>query len=155
MYQAIEDAKTLGAENNDLTRQLVKGLGKKGYGRLSQGVFTPLNVSREVVQGFQRIADELGIRNPILDSMGTIANLRGQLFNVGLDEEEALPPLENPFDKLPLPTLEGTPTSQLPPNVAGASPTAGFVGQQNVNLKGVSFETLPESERYKTLFPNG
>ena len=99
--------------------------------------------------------NELGIKNPILDSIGAIGNIRGQLFNVGLDEEEALPPLENPFDKLPLPTLEGTPTSQLPPNVAGASPTAGFVGQQNVNLKGVSFETLPESERYKTLFPNG
>jgi hypothetical protein len=155
MYQAIEDAKILGAEKNDLTKQLVDGLGKKGYGRISEGIFTPLNVSKEVIQGFQRIADELGIKNPILDSIGAIGNIRGQLFNVGLDEEEELPPLENPFDKLPLPTLEGTPVGQLPPNITGASPTAGFVGQQNVNLRGVSFETLPESERYKTLFPNG
>lgn len=142
MYKAIQDAEILGAEKNDLTRQLVDGLGKKGYGRISEGIFTPLNVSKEVIQGFQRVADELGIKNPILDSIGAIGNIRGQLFNVGLDEEEELPPLENPFDNLPQPTLEGTPVGQLPPVVTGANPTVMGLNNQLIPNNFSTLNTL-------------
>jgi hypothetical protein len=74
--------------------------------------------------------------------MGAIGNLRGQLFNVGLDEEEELPPLENPFDNLPQPTLEGTPVGQLPPVVTGANPTVMGLNNQLIPNNFSTLNTL-------------
>ena len=132
----------------DLGLQMIGGVGKKGYGRLAAGVFTPMSISKNVVQGFQRIADELGIRNPLLDSMNAIANIRSQLFNVGLDEDAGIPDIENPFDTPIIPDLVGavTNTTQLPPM---PDPTAATGAQFGGNvLTGVT-----EADRFAALFP--
>ena len=148
MYEDIKAAKTLGMKEQDLTQQVVQGIGRKGYGKLNAGIFTPMSISKNVVQGFQRIADELGIRNPLLDSMNAIANIRSQLFNVGLDEEAGIPNIENPFDTPIIPDLVGavTNTTQLPPlpnpNLATGTQFGGNV------LTGVN-----EADRFAALFP--
>ena len=148
MYEDIKAAKTLGMKEQDLTQQVVQGIGRKGYGKLNAGIFTPMSISKNVVQGFQRIADELGIRNPLLDSMNAIANIRSQLFNVGLDEEAGIPDIENPFDTPIIPDLVGavTNTTQLPPlpnpNLATGTQFGGNV------LTGVN-----EADRFAALFP--
>ena len=135
MYDDIEAAKILGIDKTDLGRQMIGGIGKKGYGRLSTGTFSPMSISKNVILGFQRIADELGIRNPLLDSMNAIAIIRSQLFNVGLDEEAGIPTIDNPFATPIIPDLIGAVTNQLAPlNTTGIAGTAGFVGSQNVNI---------------------
>ena len=62
-------------------------------------------------------------KNPLLDSFGTIANIRAQLFNVGLDEAERLPEIDNPFDTPPIPDVIQGVLGQLPPVVSGATPS--------------------------------
>ena len=148
MYEDIKAAKTLGMKEQDLTQQVVQGIGRKGYGKLNAGIFTPMSISKNVVQGFQRIADELGIRNPLLDSMNAIANIRSQLFNEGLEDEAGIPNIENPFDTPIIPDLVGavTNTTQLPPlpnpNLATGTQFGGNV------LTGVN-----EADRFAALFP--
>ena len=85
LYKDIEDAKILNANETELAESLIKGVGKKTYGRVSNGIFTPVNISKNVIRGFRQITDEIrevdpSFENPLYDSFGTIANIRAQLF---------------------------------------------------------------------------
>jgi len=145
MYDDIEAAKILGIDKTDLGRQMISGIGKKGYGRLSTATFTPISISKNVVLGFQRIADELEIRNPLLDSMNAIANIRAQLFNVGLDEEAGIPAIDNPFDTSIIPDLVSRLTNQLPPLPDPTLNTGTQFGNVNTNVN--------VADQYAALFP--
>jgi len=135
MYDDVEAAKILGIDKSDLAKEMIGGIGKKGYGRLSTGTFTPMSISKNVIQGFQDIADKLGTSNPLFDALNAIADIRSQLFNIGLDEESGIPAIDNPFDTPIIPDLIGAVTNQLAPlNTTGTAGTAGFVGSQNVNI---------------------
>jgi len=128
LYKDIEDAKTLNANETELAQSLIKGVGKKTYGKVSNGIFTPVNISKNVIKGFQQITNEIrevdpNFKNPLYDSFGTIANIRGQLFNVGLEEDEFLPEIDNPFDTPPIPDVIQGVLGQLPPVVSGATPS--------------------------------
>ena len=46
MYEDIKAAETLGINKIDLSRQMIEGIGKKGYGRIRSGIFTPMSVSK-------------------------------------------------------------------------------------------------------------
>ncbi len=128
LYKDIEDAITLNADKGELTQSLIKGVGKKTYGKVSNGIFTPVNISKNVIKGFQQITNEIQevdptFKNPLLDSLGAIYNIRGQLFNVGLEEDEFLPEIDNPFDTPPIPDVIQGVLGQLPPVVSGATPS--------------------------------
>ena len=87
------------------------------------------------------------------DSFGTIANIRGQLFNVGLEEDEFLPEIDNPFDTPPIPDLIQGVLGQLPPVVSGATPSV-----VNANAKLGSIPTIvgqTTAEEINEVFPNG
>ena len=150
LFKDIEDAKTLNADKNELAFSLIKGIGKRSYGKISSGVFTPVNISKNVIRGFQQITDDIKevdptFKNPLLDSFGTIANIRAQLFNVGLDEAERLPEIDNPFDTPPIPDLIQDAFGQLPSVITGATATPNIIGGQNI--------TLP-AQQYNSLYPN-
>ena len=98
-----------------------------------------LILAQNVIKGFQQITDELrevdpNFKNPLYDTFGAIANIRGQLFNVGLEEDEFLPEIDNPFDVPPIPDVIQGVFGQLPPVVTGANPSV-----INANLKMVMF----------------
>ena len=150
LYKDIKDAKILNANETELAESLIKGVGKKTYGRVSNGIFTPVNISKNVIRGFRQITDEIrevdpSFKNPLYDSFGTIANIRAQLFNVGLDENEFLPEIENPFDIPPIPDIIQDSFSQIPSLIAGASPNPNIIGGQNIALP---------SNTYNALYPN-
>jgi len=150
LYKDIEDAKTLKANETELAQSLIKGVGKKTYGKVSNGIFTPVNVSKNVIKGFRQITDEIkkvdpNFENPLYDSFGTIANIRAQLFNVGLDEEEFLPKIENPFDVPPIPDIIQNSFSQIPTSIATANVNSNIIGGQNISLP---------SNTYNALYPN-
>src|SRR5210317_816554 len=154
MYKDIQAARILGMNEEAIEETMDKRGERRAFNSLIDGEFRPYTISNDVKSIFEFNAERLGIPNPF-DAAEDVIDSINEILSETPTSLDVFPDLPNPFRQSILPTLEGTPTSQLPPNVAGASPTAGFVGQQNVNLKGVSFETLPESERYKTLFPNG
>ena len=80
----------------------------------------------------------------MLKVVGSLANIRLQMFNVGLEEE--FPDIENPFKVQVIPDLVGqvneTITSTAP--VAVAPATTGFIGQGNVNVDPVTRLTASE-----------
>jgi len=147
LYKDIKDAKILNANESELTRSLIKGVGKRTHGKVSNGIFTPVNISKNVIKGFEEITKEIqktdpSYRNPFYDSIGAISNIRGQLFNVGLDEEEVLPEIENPFETPILPdVISNIKLPQL--NTTGA-----FLGSQNVTL-GNAGSTIPQNNLVK------
>jgi hypothetical protein len=122
-------------------------VGKRTHGKVSNGIFTPVNISKNVIKGFEEITKEIqktdpSYRNPFYDSIGAISNIRGQLFNVGLDEEEVLPEIENPFETPILPdVISNIKLPQL--NTTGA-----FLGSQNVTL-GNAGSTIPQNNLVK------
>ena len=158
LYKDIEDAITLNANEGELTQSLIKGVGKKTYGKVSNGIFSPVNISKNVIKGFQQITNEIQevdptFKNPLLDSLGAIYNIKGQLFNVGLEEDEFLPEIDNPFDTPPIPDLIQGVLGQLPPVVSGATPSV-----VNANAKLGSIPTIvgqTTAEEINEVFPNG
>ncbi len=119
-------------------------LGKKNYGALLNERFVPYVPSKNVFIKSQQIADDLGIDNPMRDVIGTLANIRLQLFNVGLEDE--FPDIENPLKINVIPDLVGqvneTITSTAP--VASAPANTGFIGQGNINIDPVTRLTMSE-----------
>jgi hypothetical protein len=135
-------------------REVSRGTGKRNYGALNRGRFQSINISNNIFQGFKRIADELGIRNPLLDARGAINNIRGQLFNVGLGEGDEFPLIENPLSTPIIPDLIGQVNTMISPTAnlaaAGGGGT-GFIGQQNVNIDPASGLTLAEEVYFDPL----
>ena len=149
LYQDIKDAEILNADKQDLTKSLVKGLGRKGYGKITNGIFTPVNISKNVIRGFEEITNKIketdpNFTNPFYDAIGAISNIKAQLFNVGLEEEENIPNIENPFDI--------TLGSEIMESVQGVLPESvtGFNGQNNVSLPNtgeLSFDQLKTQDQ--------
>ena len=85
------------------------------------------------MRGFVENARELGVRSPIFDSLGAIAQIRAQLFRIDLDDPGGFPFIENPLDTAIIPDLVSAVTNQLAPlNTTGTAGTAGFVGANNL-----------------------
>ena len=138
-------AETLGMGTTDMAKQMVRGVGKKGYGRLNNGIFTPLSISKNVMRGFIENARELGVRSPIFDSLGAIAQIRAQLFRIDLDDPGGFPFIENPLDTAIIPDLVSRVTNQLPPLPDPALNTGTQYGNVNTNVN--------VADQYAALFP--
>jgi hypothetical protein len=145
MYDDMNAAETLGMGTTDMAKQMVRGIGKKGYGRLNGGIFTPLSISKNVMRGFIENARELGVRSPIFDSLGAIAQIRAQLFRIDLDDPGGFPLIENPLDTAIIPDLVSRVTTQLPPLPDPALNTGTQYGNVNTNVN--------VADLYATLFP--
>jgi len=156
LYKDVKAAETLGVSTNSIESIMdERGVGRT-YEAFENGEFRPYSVSKAVKELFEFNASQINQPDAMQQAEDVIDRIEEVLGSASISSD-SFPDIENPFRKSLLPeiNLGSTPAGQLPPAVTGAAATPGFVGQQNVNLKGVSFETLPESERYKTLFPNG
>jgi hypothetical protein len=133
LYKDIQAAKTLGM-NDDSIAEKMKNRGESvAYGTISQGIFKPLDISRDVKDLFQLRAEELGLPNTFEQSQDVIDAIREFLSNVPLSQND-FPDIENPFNNLPAqPTLN--PSGQLPPAVLGAD-VISVANSLNQNLVG-------------------
>ena len=73
------------------------------------------------------IARDLGIENPMLKVVGSLANIRLQMFNVGLEDE--FPEIGNPYSVNVIPDLVGQ-VNQLVTQTGNVN--TGFIGQNNI-----------------------
>ena len=123
MNNDINSAKILDADQSKIVPELIGRIGKKEYGTLQAGIFKPYIPSRNVFVKAQQLANKLGIDNPLSAAIGEMANIRAQLFQVSLDEDE-FPQIENPFNI--------TLGSQLIDTVQPTFQQLGFLGESNM-----------------------
>ena len=145
----IRDAIILNADESELTMTLINKIGKKSYGRIANNIFSPVNISKNVIRGLQDVTEEIqktnpNFENPFYDAIGAISNIQSQLFSLNLEEEEGIPEIDNPFDNLPEPTI--APVGSIPSQVQGAS---AIVGGNNISLPTL----VTEAQNYQASFP--
>jgi hypothetical protein len=147
LYKDLEAAKILKGDESQIIPFVAGKIGKRNYGAIQSEQFVPYIPSRNVFIKAQQIAEELGVPNSLVESMGAIMQIRSELFNVGLEDE--FPEIDNPLDVIVLPDLVGQVNTMIgnnPTNAAlAAAPGAtGFVGQGNINIDPVTRLTAAE-----------
>jgi hypothetical protein len=147
LYKDLKAAKVLKGDESEIVPFVAGKIGKKNYGAIQSEQFVPYIPSRNVFIKSQQIAEELGVPNSLVESMGAIMQIRSELFNVGLEDE--FPEIDNPLDIIVLPDLVGQVNTMIgnnPTNAAlAAAPGAtGFVGQGNINIDPVTRLTAAE-----------
>ena len=148
MNNDISSAKILDADQNKIIPELIGRLGKKGFGMLNGNVFQPYIPSKNIFIKSQQIATKLGIENPLTKAIGEMANIRAQLFQVNLDEDQ-FPTINNSFDITLGSELMSSINSILPTGVLPAA-TSGFTGQENVSIPNtgeLSFDQLKNQDQ--------
>jgi len=143
MSSDIEAAQTLGLGEQELYTEVAERIGGPNFSYLSESLFRPMKISTGSLIGFQEIADNLGIVNPIDSVIDTIEELRASLSDYSLSNEN-IPDINNPFKNLPKPDLGTTPVGQLPPLVSGATPS---VVNANAQYGSVPFTSLPQDQK--------
>jgi len=147
-YRDIKAARVLDMPEDEIVEQATQRIGRRGYGAISEGVFRPLNISKDVQEAFEKNAQKLGLPNPFEQAADVIAEIKEQLIEVPLTEE-GIPEIINPFANLPEPTLGAV--GELPPVVTGANPT---VMNANQRLIPGNFNSLTPTQKYQILFGN-
>ena len=123
-------------------------IGRKNYGAILNERFIPYIPSKNVFQKSEEIARDLreadpNYVNPMRAVVGVLANIRMQLFNVGLEDE--FPVIDNPF-KDPIIPAAIEQIRQLPPMVTGANPA---VVNANQKFGNIPFTQLTETQKKK------
>ena len=147
MYEDIKAAKILGMSDDSLVERMVNRGERRAFSFLNEGLFRPLSISPEVQSIFQIRADELGISNPYEQAADAIANISETLSETSLDGD-LFPEIQNPFNETLIPNVVGQVNQMIGNNPAtaamAAAPTAGFIGQGNVNIDPVTRLTSAE-----------
>jgi len=151
MSEDMKGATMLGLTEDQMYTEVLERVGAPNFGTLSDGTFRPMKVSRGSLIGFQEIADELGIPNPFDAAIDTIEELRANLSEYSLSNEN-IPNFKNPFKNLPTPDLGPAAQSNIPANVQSAP---GFVGQQNITLPYNQLTQEQKLDRINEIFNNG
>ena len=119
-YKDIRAAEVLGT-SEDVISKNAERISKKEFSSINDGIFTPLNISKDVKDLFEENALKLGLPNPFEQASGIIDNIRDRLSTLPLTEP-GLPEIENPFRNLAEPTLapiQGLPQLPNPTDIQG------------------------------------
>ena len=110
LYKDIKAAETLGTPE-EIISKAAERVSRKEFNTINYGIFTPLNLSKDVQQIFAENAERLGLPNPLDSAFPIISDIQSRLSNFSLTEE-GIPEIQNPFKNLPEPNL--TPIQGLP-----------------------------------------
>jgi hypothetical protein len=141
MYLDMEAAKVLGMSDDSLAQDMTGRGERRAFGFINQGRFRPLSISRDVIGLFQKNAEKLGTSNPYEQAAGVIGRIREVLSETPLDGD-LFPNITNPFSVSIMDDAVAQANQLInnnPANAAmAAAPTAGFIGQGNVNIDAVT-----------------
>ena len=96
-------------------------ISKKEFNAINEGVFNPLNISKDVQKLFEENALRLGLPNPLDQAINVIESIKDRLSILSLTNPE-LPEIENPFRNIQQPTLapiQGLPQLPNPTQIQG------------------------------------
>jgi hypothetical protein len=133
LYKDIQAAKILGMNEDSISKRMADRGESVAFRDISQGIFRPYDVSREVKNLFQLRADELGLPNTFQQSQEVINAIKELLSNIPLSQGD-FPDIENPFNNLPAqPTYVISVANSLNQNlVGGVNPqTTQLIQQSN------------------------
>ena len=119
-YKDIRAAEVLGT-SEDIISKNAERISKKEFNSINDGIFTPLNISKDVKDLFEENALKLGLPNPFEQASGIIDNIRDRLSTLPLTAP-GLPEIENPFRNIQQPTLapiQGLPELPNPTQIQG------------------------------------
>jgi hypothetical protein len=118
LYKDLKAADALNIKEED-KRRVTDRLSRREYGNITNGIFTPLELSKDVINLFEENAVKLGLPNPYLAASNEIERIKQELSKTSL-KEGLFPKIENPFKNLPEPTLspiQGLPILPNPTNI--------------------------------------
>ena len=76
LYKDLEAAKVLKGDESKIIPFVSGKIGKRNYGAIQSEQFVPYIPSRNVFIKAQQIAEELGVPNSLVESMGAIMQIR-------------------------------------------------------------------------------
>jgi hypothetical protein len=139
LYLDVDAAKILGMKSDSIAENMANRGERRAFGFLDQGLFRPYSVSRDVAELFEERSAAIGAPNAFEQAIDVMERIREVLSETSL-EGDVFPPIENPFDSLPIPTLGPATSAGLPP-----MPAPGLVNNaQFGNIDPVSGLTLSE-----------
>lgn len=120
LYKDIKAAETLGTPA-EIINKAADRVSRKEFNTINYGIFTPLNLSKDVQKIFAENAEKLGLPNPLDNASQVISDIQNRLSGFSLTEEK-IPKIQNPFKNLPEPTLapiQGLPQLPNPTQIQG------------------------------------
>ena len=120
LYKDIKAAETLGTPA-EIINKAADRVSRKEFNTINYGIFTPLNLSKDVQKIFAENAEKLGLPNPLDSASQVISDIQNRLSGFSLTEEK-IPEIQNPFKNLPEPTLapiQGLPQLPNPTQIQG------------------------------------
>ena len=120
MQKHLKNMQTLGLSQEGTFEQFNNRGLKKDYLYLQEGAFQPYFPSNEIFENFQRIANERGQPNPVLDALGSLESMYSDFLGLNLQDDWTF----NLEDYLPQSIT--SPQSALPPQ---PMPAPNIVGQ--------------------------
>jgi len=98
LYQDIEAAQILGMSEDALYDNMDNRGEKKAFNSLTEGVFRPLSLSKDIQDLFEIKAQEIGVLNPFEAAEDVIDRIKDVLETVPVTAD-FFPDIENPFSK--------------------------------------------------------
>ena len=154
LYLDLNAANTLKGDMRKIGKFASGKIGRKNYGAILNERFIPYIPSKNVFQKSEEIARDLreadpNYVNPMRAVVGVLANIRMQLFNVGLEDE--FPVIDNPF-KDPIIPAAIEQIRQLPPMVTGANPAVVNANQKFGNIPFTQLTETQKEEKGRQVF---
>jgi len=154
LYLDLNAADTLKGDMRKIGKFASGKIGRKNYGAILNERFIPYIPSKNVFQKSEEIARDLreadpNYVNPMRAVVGVLANIRMQLFNVGLEDE--FPVIDNPF-KDPIIPAAIEQIRQLPPMVTGANPAVVNANQKFGNIPFTQLSETQKEEKGRQVF---
>jgi len=118
----LKNMQTLGLSQEGTFEEFDNRGLKKDYLYLQEGNFQPYYPSNKIFENFERLANERGQPNPVIDALGSLESMYSDFFNLKLGDDWTF----NLEDYLPQSVT--SPQSALPPqpmpapNVVGQAP---------------------------------
>ena len=122
MQKHLKNMQTLGLSQEGTFEEFDNRGLKKDYLYLQEGNFQPYYPSNKIFENFERLANERGQPNPVIDALGSLESMYSDFFNLRLGDDWTF----NLEDYLPQSVT--SPQSALPPqpmpapNVVGQAP---------------------------------
>tara|TARA_R110002050_G_scaffold202367_3_gene337555 strand:+ start:583 stop:5085 length:4503 start_codon:yes stop_codon:yes gene_type:complete len=142
LYKDILAARELGLSESSISNTMRERGAGTAYRYLSEGIFKPYTLSKNVKKLFAFNAEKLGLPNPLEQAADVMDSIVDRLSQTSIIGEE-FPLIENPFKDMPAATLgEVANVAPLPANVTSATPSL-----TGVNVNGSPFESLNLSQK--------
>ena len=118
------------------------GVSNREINSLEENIFTPMGISDDIYDAFEKNASKIGEPNPLERAWDVIADLEAKMYDISLELPE-FPVFENPL----LPIMQDTPITPTSLNLPSID--TQLVSQQ---ISGSNYNNLTTQQKLDLLF---